>query len=139
VAIGQGRAVTDPHFRAYLCAVADWRLKKIENKLDKGRPGIAVWNEFVEKFGEHCYGKEPEWRKALIEGNCDYYSTGVLPECVAVLPGGLPSAVVCETVSGRRINPVATPGQSQACAESKAQWNFGDIDVVQPNRDRGQQ
>lgn len=45
VAIGRGRASTDPNFYAYLCAVADWRLKRPEKISDKPRPGINTWDE----------------------------------------------------------------------------------------------
>ena len=37
LAIGQGEAISDPEFRAYLCAVADWRLKKPTDNKRYGR------------------------------------------------------------------------------------------------------
>ncbi|WP_157266003.1 T6SS effector phospholipase Tle3 domain-containing protein [Azohydromonas aeria] len=136
LAIGQGRAVSDPKFRAYLCAVADWRLIKIdEGKKEKGRPGIMTWRGFLEQFG--CYfDQENKWRKALIEGSSDYYSTGNIPECVALLPEELPPTVVCETSAGRRVEPVAMPKAGDACDANLSEWRFEDLDVVQPHRER---
>jgi len=101
IAIGGGKAVTDPLFYGYLCAVADWRLKR-PDPTKKARMGILIWGKFQEQFGVF-YNSEPDWRKALIEGNCTYYSTGKLPDCLPVLPAGLPPTVVSETMSGQRI------------------------------------
>ena len=98
VAIGGGKAVTDPLFYAYLCAVADWRLKLGTDK--EIRAGILSWKKFLGMFG-NFYEAEPEWRKKLIEGNAKYYSSGQLP---AVLPTLLnrPALVVCETTNAQR-------------------------------------
>ena len=97
VAIGGGQASSDPRFYAYLCAVADWRLK--QGKLI--RPSIMKWEDFTTNF--HVYWNvEPKWRKDLIEGNAKYYSSGTLPECVPGLRKGLPTTVVCEILSGVR-------------------------------------
>jgi len=101
IAIGGGKAVTDPLFYGYLCAVADWRLKKPRPN-DPRRPGILTWQKFQEQFSVF-YNSELDWRKALIEGNCTYYSTGNLPDCLPVLPAGLPPMVVSETMSGQHI------------------------------------
>ncbi|WP_157272111.1 T6SS effector phospholipase Tle3 domain-containing protein [Azohydromonas aeria] len=103
VAIGGGKAVSDPAFRAYLCAVADWRLKKPKNSKDKLRPGILAWDDFLDMYSEY-YGAETEEHKRLIYGNCVYYSTGVLPEGLPLPPGGMPRAVVSETMQGQRID-----------------------------------
>ncbi|MBB3222781.1 T6SS effector phospholipase Tle3 domain-containing protein [Pseudoduganella umbonata] len=101
VAIGGGKASSDPNFYAYLCAVADWRLKKIDS-LDKNRPKIVLWNEFLEKFRIY-WEDELAWRKELIEGNADYYSSGVLPLCLPVLTGKLWRIVISETMHGKRV------------------------------------
>ncbi|MES3022690.1 MAG: DUF3274 domain-containing protein [Pseudomonadota bacterium] len=99
VAIGGGKACTDPDFYKYLSAVADWRLK--QGNAEKARSSILEWEKFVQRF--HIYWKdEPQWRRELIEGNSKYYSTGVLPACVPALHVGLPGSVVCETLNGRR-------------------------------------
>lgn len=68
--------MSDPVFYAYLCAVADWRLKK-PNKLTQPRPGILTWDTFFKLYRAY-YDNEPNWRKQLIQGNVDYYSRGVL-------------------------------------------------------------
>ena len=92
VAIGGGRASSDPAFYKYLCAVADWRLKtKIEKK---SRADILLWEEFSSKYSDY-FSREPSWRSLLIKGNSNYYSTGVLP-VLPVLPEGLPAAVLAE-------------------------------------------
>ncbi|MET3133617.1 pimeloyl-ACP methyl ester carboxylesterase [Oxalobacteraceae bacterium GrIS 1.11] len=104
VAIGGGKASSDPNFYQYLCAVADWRLQS--NVKAPLRPSILVWDKFLSKFG-HYFSVEPAWRTAVIEGNANYYSTGLLPACVPSLRAGLPSTVICETVDG--IRTVATP------------------------------
>lgn len=91
VAIGGGQASSDPAFYAYLCAVADWRLK-IGGVV---RPGVLQWEDF--KSEQATYWKaEPRWRGELISGNASYYSNGVLPAFLPVLPPGLPRAIVCE-------------------------------------------
>jgi len=88
-------------YKTYLCAVADWRLKKLRPE-EELRPGILEWNEFNATFGIY-WKDEPVWRMSLIEGNADYYSNGTLPECLPLLPKGLPKAVVSETVNSKRI------------------------------------
>ena len=45
VAIGSGKASSDPQFYAYLCAVADWRVKKLYENV-KGRQGILLTEKF---------------------------------------------------------------------------------------------
>jgi hypothetical protein len=105
VAIGGGQASSDPNFYAYLCAVADWRLKQGQKEKNQ-RPSIMKWDNFLKNFGIY-WKNEPQWRKDVIEGSSDYYSTGKLPACVPALHTGLPSTVVCETVAGTRT--VAVP------------------------------
>ncbi|MCC7683171.1 DUF3274 domain-containing protein [Janthinobacterium sp. FW305-128] len=106
VAIGRGKASSDPKFYAYLCAVADWRLQgDIRNPV---RPSIPRWNDFKKKFAIYL-AAEPAQRQLIIKGNADYYSSGVLPAFVPALQAGLPSTVVCETVNGRRTESVVTP------------------------------
>ncbi|MBJ7314341.1 DUF3274 domain-containing protein [Rugamonas sp. CCM 8940] len=107
LAIGQGTAVSDPKFYAYLCAVADWRMKK-PGRRGTERPSIALWGNFLMQF-KIFLDAEPEWRKKLIEGNCDYYSTGELPACLPVLPAQLPLDVVCESLDGKRMERSTPP------------------------------
>ena len=106
VAIGSGKASSDPRFYEYLCAVADWRLQgDIRNPV---RPSIPRWNDFKKKFAIYL-AAEPAQRQLIIKGNADYYSSGVLPAFVPALQVGLPSTVVCETINGRRTESVVTP------------------------------
>jgi hypothetical protein len=107
VAIGSGKASSHPQFYAYLCAVADWRLKKL-TKGFRPRPGILTWPRFLELFGVY-YECEPDSRKQLIEGNVDYYSTGALPSGLPVLTGKLWSIVVSEITSGKRVTQPNAP------------------------------
>ena len=107
VAIGSGKAASDPLFYAYLCAVADWRLKK-PKKTDILRPQMPLWKDFLDDFGTF-YACEPDWRKDIIEGNVDYYSYGVLPSCLPVLTGKLWDIVISETMRGKRVNQPAAP------------------------------
>ncbi len=94
IAVGRGRAVSDKAFYAYLCAVADWRLK--DPSLDEQiRPGILTWSNFLDKYNQYFECEPPEIRE-LIKGNCDYYSNGLLPKCVPTL-AGRPLAVISET------------------------------------------
>lgn len=97
VAIGSGNATTHPVFYAYLCAVADWRLKK-PAPTERLRPGILGWADFEANFAVY-WKDEPEWRRELMEGNADYYSSGKLPAGLPLPPEGLPSAVVIQTFS----------------------------------------
>ena len=99
VAVGQGKAVSHPEFYKYLCAVADWRLKKPVKNV-KDRPGILKWSTFQESFAQY-WAVEPEWRQKIIKGNCDYYTNGELPDCIPLIHER-PSAVVNETTGGRR-------------------------------------
>lgn len=101
LSIGSGKAVSDPAFCAYLRAVADWRLKK-PNNIEKAREGILTWSEFLYSFSAF-YASEPDWRKQLIVGNADYYSSGVLPQGLPLLAGGLWDIVISETISGKRV------------------------------------
>jgi hypothetical protein len=102
VAIGSGKAASHPKFYAYLCAVADWRLKKPAPG-DYIRKEILTWDKFMSLHGPY-YECEPDWVKQLIEGNVDYYSTGALPKCLPVLTGKLWGIVVSETTSGQRVS-----------------------------------
>lgn len=94
VAIGGGKASSDPAFYAYLCRVADWRL---QNDEAPDRAGIRKWSFFLKNFSTY-FSVEKTWRRQLIEGNSDYYSTGILP-VLPVLPEGLPASVICELKS----------------------------------------
>ena len=105
VAIGSGKASSDPQFYQYLCAVADWRLKR-NDKIP--RPSILKWDTFAKKFAVYL-AAEPPKRRQIIEGNADYYSSGELPAWLPALQAGLPSTVVCETVNGRRTETVLAP------------------------------
>lgn len=105
VAIGGGTASSDPAFYAYLCAVADWRLKKPQPNT-KARPSIRKWIDFTQKFSLY-WTKEPKWRADLIEGNCIYYSTGELPTCIPGLRQGLPTKVVCQKAGGEPMKHAA--------------------------------
>jgi pimeloyl-ACP methyl ester carboxylesterase len=97
VAIGKGTATTHPLFYAYLCAVADWRLKKPTDE-DKLRNGILLWEDFQKKYAVY-WKDEPCWRAELIEGNVDYYSNGKLPSCLPLPPEGMPSTFVLQSFS----------------------------------------
>lgn len=110
LSIGSGKAVSDPKFYAYLCAVADWRLKKLEPKT-QSRPGILTWDIFFQLFGTY-YENEPDWRKQLIRGNSDYYSLGMLPNGLPLLTGKLWDIVISETTSGKRITAATSKGKS---------------------------
>ena len=94
VAIGCGNASSDTPFYKYLCRVADWRLQ--QDQVPK-RVDITKWSAFQKDYATY-FASEPAWRKQLIEGNRDYYSTGVLP-ALPVLPDGLPACVLCELKS----------------------------------------
>lgn len=103
VAIGQGAASTDPLFYAYLCAVADWRKKDPKNS-PIPRAGIPRWDQFLSSYSIY-WNVEPQWRKSIIEGNKNYYNTGVLPEGLPVLTGKLWEIVISETTGGKRVDP----------------------------------
>lgn len=94
VAIGGGKASSDPAFYKYLCTIADWRM---QNDKVPPRNGISRWENFREDYDAYI-SVEPPWRKQLIEGNRNYYSTGILPD-LPVLPDGLPASIVCELKS----------------------------------------
>jgi hypothetical protein len=98
VAIGGGKAPTHPLFYKYLCAVADWRLKKPGSR-DPLRPGLPTWEDFLQQFAAYWADERP-WRKTLIEGNQVYYSTGRLPTDLPLPPEGLPPSLVVESMSG---------------------------------------
>ena len=98
VAIGGGKAPTHPLFYKYLCAVADWRLNE-PNKTQDPRPGILTWPEFQELYAAYWADERP-WRKALIEGNKEYYSSGKLPADLPLPPDSLPPALIVESMAG---------------------------------------
>jgi len=95
VAIGGGKASSDPAFYQYLCNVADWRLQKIEGNK---RPSVPTWSEFQSMHADYL-SAEPGWRISLIEGNSNYYSYGVLPSGLPILPEGLPASILSELKS----------------------------------------
>ena len=110
LSIGSGKAVSDPAFYAYLCAVADWRLKK-PNKFTQPRPGILTWDSFLKLYRAY-YDNEPNWRKQLIQGSVGYYSSGILPGGLPLLAGKLWDIVISETTSGKCV--VASPGKGKS-------------------------
>ena len=135
VTVGQGLAVSQPDFYRYLCAVADWRLKKPKMG-DVVRPGILTWAQFQETFTLY-WSEEDAERKKIIEGNCDYYSTGVLP---ASLPDitQRPKAIVCETTLGKRTDTSGappSPASHQALTEDerKELGEWADVRVAGKN------
>ncbi|MGK5055241.1 T6SS effector phospholipase Tle3 domain-containing protein [Janthinobacterium sp. RB2P8] len=95
VAIGSGKASSDPQFYAYLCAVADWRVKDLKNN-EKGRKGIRTKEEFIFEFAPYL-SVEPGWRSAAINGSIGYYNTGILPAGLPLLSGPLWKIVVSQT------------------------------------------
>nr|WP_314627371.1 DUF3274 domain-containing protein [uncultured Janthinobacterium sp.] len=95
VAIGSGKASSDPQFYEYLCAVADWRVKDLKTN-DKGRKGIRIKEKFLSIFSAYL-SVEPAWRSAVINGSIDYYNTGILPAGLPLLSGALWKIVVSQT------------------------------------------
>lgn len=95
VAIGSGKASSDPQFYEYLCAVADWRVKDLKTN-DKGRKGIRIKEKFLSVFSAYL-SVEPAWRSAVINGSIDYYNTGFLPAGLPLLSGALWKIVVSQT------------------------------------------
>lgn len=94
IAIGGGKASTDPLFYRYLCSVADWRLKDAVTT----RPSIMKWSTFLSEFAVFWKSETPA-RRSLIEGTMRYYSMGILPESIQSLSKSMPSSVVCETLN----------------------------------------
>ena len=109
LSIGSGKAVCDPKFYAYLCAVADWRLK-IPEGTERARLKILTLPKFLRSFNAY-YASEPDWRKLLIIGNANYYSSGVLPPALPLLTGELWDIVISETTSGKRVVPTISKGK----------------------------
>lgn len=95
VAIGSGKASSDPKFYAYLCAVADWRIRKPKSN-DKPRKGILLEELFRSSYSVFL-SKEPAWRAAIINGTIDYYNSGVLPTGLPLLSGALWKIVISQT------------------------------------------
>jgi len=63
VAIGGGKASSDPEFYRYLCKVADWRLQR---NAVPDPPRVYLWKKFLEGYSEY-FSCEPAWRSYLIE------------------------------------------------------------------------
>lgn len=120
VSVGQGLAVSHPDFYRYLCAVADWRLKKPKPG-DQVRSGILTWHDFQKTFALY-WSEEDAERRRVIEGSCDYYSEGLLPGWLPDITQR-PSAVVCETSLGVRTDTrgQGRPPQRQALTEQERQ------------------
>lgn len=95
VAIGSGKASSDPKFYAYLCAVADWRIRKPKTN-DKPRKGILLEELFRDSYSVYLK-VEPPWRAAIINGTIDYYNSGILPAGLPLLSGGLWMIVISQT------------------------------------------
>ncbi len=100
LAIGRGTASSHPLFYEYLCAIADWRMKKSPGT-GKLRSGVGRWEDFVSNYKVY-WKTEADWRKKVIEGNAIYYGSGVLPIGLPVVDGDLWRIVISETLIGRR-------------------------------------
>ena len=94
VAIGGGQAIADPAFYRYLCDVADWRLQKRPGK----RRGTKVWSTFKNEHAKF-FNAEPIWKSEIVEGNADYYSSGILPPGLPLIPEALPACVLNELMT----------------------------------------
>ncbi|KAB8047293.1 DUF3274 domain-containing protein [Janthinobacterium rivuli] len=95
VAIGSGKASSDPQFYAYLCAVADWRVKVLK-KGEQPRDGILLMHRFRALYSSYL-DVEPAWRQSIIEGSIGYYNSGSLPVGLPLLSGALWKIVVSQT------------------------------------------
>lgn len=95
VAIGSGKASSDPQFYEYLCAVADWRVKDLKTN-EKGRKGMRIKEKFLSDFAAYL-SVEPAWRSEAINGGIDYYNTGILPAGLPLLSGALWKIIVSQT------------------------------------------
>lgn len=95
VAIGSGKASSDPQFYAYLCAVADWRVK-IPKPGDKRRDGILLAAKFRTLYAVYLAVETP-WRTEIINGNIEYYNSGNLPAGLPLLSGSLWKIVISQT------------------------------------------
>ena len=62
------------------------------------RPGILTWESFSKRYGKYFECERDDIKK-IVSGNCDYYSSGVMPACVPTI-AQRPSAVVAETTTG---------------------------------------
>lgn len=102
VAIGGGKASSDPQFYLYLCAIADWRLKQ-PGAGTLLRIGIPLWKDFITKFSIY-WKAEPNWRKEIIEGAASYYNTGILPSCIPLLSGPLWKIIISQILSGKEVS-----------------------------------
>ncbi|WKB50825.1 T6SS effector phospholipase Tle3 domain-containing protein [Eleftheria terrae] len=100
VAIGGGKATSDPGFCEYLCAVADWRIRDTAT----ARPGFLTWRRFEKRYNTY-YSAEPEWRKSLIKQTSQYFTGGELPRSLPVVPEGAPKSVIFESKKGVIIAP----------------------------------
>ena len=69
------------------------------------RPGILTWEKFLKQSAAYWEDERP-WRKAVIAGNKEYYSTGKLPADLPLPPEGLPLALVVESIPGASEKPV---------------------------------
>lgn len=105
VAIGSGKASSDPAFYAYLCAVADWRIQD-KKSTDKQREGIRKRSDFLSNFSSYL-SVERAWRKAVIDGTIEYYNSGILPSELPLLSGPLWKIVISETRKMKRVKEKA--------------------------------
>lgn len=101
VAIGSGKASSDPAFYAYLCAVADWRIQD-KKSTDKQREGIRKKSDFLSNFSSYL-SVERAWRKAVIDGTIEYYNSGILPSGLPLLSGPLWKIIISETRKMKRV------------------------------------
>jgi hypothetical protein len=94
--VGQGLAVSNPSFYSYLCAVADWRLKKPKRRANPARHPdlefVLLNLQVLLRCGDRVAGSDHQ-------GSSDYYSSGILPECVKSI-AERPEAVIAETIDG---------------------------------------
>lgn len=109
LSIGSGKAASNPAFLAYLCAVADWRLKSEISK-ERLRPGIMTWSDFIQQFEAYLLC-EPDWRRHLIKASSDYYSSGQLPKNLPLLTGKLWKIIISEITSGESVERPAAPSR----------------------------
>ena len=95
IAIGGGRASSDPVLYEYLCAVADWRLTVDDASRRETTP---KYSKFLFDHGK-LFDAEAGWCQALITGNASYYTTGILPSCLTLLAAGTLSSMIVEPMA----------------------------------------
>lgn len=110
LALGQARSIDDEVFYAYLCRMADWRLRRAEDGGGHNADGVEM--QLPDANMLRLYAAELPDIRALSEATDGYRRAGILPSIAS--RARRPALVMSQTLEDRARNRPPMPGEGSA-------------------------